>query len=355
MSCGADLSGGGRLLRSFGDADPPARRVAPAVPEPFGLAPPVRSPTAVSRQSAPRTPASVADGANRAREGSRQGVGSLRCWVARFLARGGECCCGEQRRSARVSGSWRSPRLVLAGLASVAFVAALVVGRWLFPLGSINHDEPMYVFEARLLRRGHLTLPASFSPFRPWASGVRGGRLVLKYAPVWPSVLAIGASFGSMRFAGAAAAAAAVVLMGLLGRELFGRWIEGLVAAAILVLSPVFLVQAGTYLPYVFQLVLDLAVVLLVLGALRRWPQEGAAPRRVVGRLVVGGVVWGLAVFAREYDALLLALPLLVAALVLSRQRQGVLRAWIASATVGAAAPLVGLAAYNWVLMGNPF
>ena len=156
----------------------------------------------------------------------------------------------------------------------------------------------MYTFNApRLLRAGHLTLPSSYAPYRPWASGVQGGHVVLKYTPIWPAVLAAGSAFGSMRVGVAAAAAAAVVLTALLGREVFGRWTEGMVAAPILLLSPLFLVQAGTFLSYLFQLVLDLAIVLLVLGALRRRPPAGPAPRTAVARLVGAGFLWGIACF----------------------------------------------------------
>jgi 4-amino-4-deoxy-L-arabinose transferase-like glycosyltransferase len=243
---------------------------------------------------------------------------------------------------------------VLCALGLVGFAVPFVLGPLLFPLGSINRDEPMYVFSARLLRTGHLTLPASFAPYRPWASGVRGGRLVLKYTPVWPSVLAVGPTFGSMRIGVAVVSAGAVVLMGLLGRELFGRWREGLLAAALLLLSPLFLFQAATFLSYLFQLVLDLAILLLVLGALRRWPVHGPVPNHVVFRLVAAGAVWGVALFARPYDALLIALPLVVVALAVGWRTPRRLGAWFGSSALGAAIPLAALMAYNWILLGSP-
>src|SRR5262245_39073128 len=130
------------------------------------------------------------------------------------------------------NGYERGPRAALLGLGAAAAAAAVAVARLLYPLGSINHDEPMSEFAARLVARGRLTLPASYDPFRPWATGARNGKVVLKYTPVWPAVLALGGKLGSLRLGSAFAAAAAVVLIGLLGRELFGRWVEGLLAAA---------------------------------------------------------------------------------------------------------------------------
>jgi 4-amino-4-deoxy-L-arabinose transferase-like glycosyltransferase len=235
-----------------------------------------------------------------------------------------------------------------------AFAASLVLGRWLFPLGSVNHDEPMYVFQARLLSHGRLSLPARFAPFRPWASGVRGGRLVLKYTPVWPSMLAVGARLGAMRLGPAAAASAAVVLIGWLGRELFGRWREGVLAAVVLACSPLFLLQSGTYLPYVFELALEIAIVWLVLGALRRSDRVDYARRAVATRLVAAGALWGVALFARQYDAVLLAVPLVAGTIAATWPRPFCLARCVGWVAAGAFVPLAAFYAYNTVLMGSP-
>jgi hypothetical protein len=243
----------------------------------------------------------------------------------------------------------RSAGWLLAGIAGIAFVMSVVVGRSLYPLGSLNHDDAMYAFQARLLLHGHLSLPASFEPFRPWASGTRNGHIVLKYTPVWPAMLALGDRLGSMRFAAAGAAAAAAVFVGLIGREMFGRWLEGLLAAAVLVLSPLFLFQSGTYLPYVFEFALEAAIVWLVVSAVH---DEAPRGRRV--RLVLSGFLWGAALFARQYDALLLALPLVIAAAIAVRHRPRRLVQWGTWAACGTALPILALLSFNAVLMGSP-
>ncbi|HEX8804479.1 MAG TPA: hypothetical protein VF743_09805, partial [Acidimicrobiales bacterium] len=100
-------------------------------------------------------------------------------------------------------------------------VLSLLLARSLFPLYSVNHDDAMYVYEARLLGDGHLTLPAAdYDLFRPWASGVRDGQVVMKYAPPWPAVLtASEEATGSLRLGSAVVAAVAVGLVYLLARE----------------------------------------------------------------------------------------------------------------------------------------
>jgi 4-amino-4-deoxy-L-arabinose transferase-like glycosyltransferase len=255
------------------------------------------------------------------------------------------------------SGGWARSRiggLALVGLSALAAAVALAIRHWLYPLGSINHDEPMYVFSARLLAHGHATLPATYAPFRPWASGLRGGSLVMKYTPAWPAVLAVAAKLGSMQIALAGTAAGAVALMGVLGRSVCGRRREGLLAAAILLASPLFFLQSGTYLPYAFQLLLDLAVLVLVLDAVRRSTDVEPLPRGVVVRFAAAGALWGVACFARPYDALLLAVPIVIAVVVALRRRLPRILAAAGWSVLGAAAPIVVLLAYNRALMGGP-
>lgn len=250
------------------------------------------------------------------------------------------------RDDARQLGS-RAPLVALALLAALAGAIALLVNEQLFPLYSANHDEPMYVYEADLLEEGHLTGSSEDADFvAPWASGVVDGKLVMKYTPPWPAVLAAADLLtGSKSTALAMAAAAAVFMMGLVGRELFGRWSVGVLAAALTAASPVVIVLSGTFLPYIFQLFLLLAFMWGLLSGRRthaRW------------RLLLAGLAIGTAFFARPYDALLVAVPFGIAVLVADRGQPDRLR-WTVTWLAGGAAPIVVLSlVYNLIVMGNP-
>jgi hypothetical protein len=241
---------------------------------------------------------------------------------------------------------------------ATSFVMSLLLARSLFPLYSINHDDAMYVYEARILGDGHLTLPASQQDFfSPWASGVRDGRVVMKYAPPWPAVLAAAEWLtGSMRVAAAAVTAAAVALVYLLAREIMSREDPDpedpdptptvpLVAAGVFALSPLTLLQSGTFLPYLFQLVTGLAFAVGLLAGLRR---------RSPCLLALSGVALGVGVFARPFDAVLFALPF--AAVLVWRLRDRPAELVRAAAAVAAGAvPVVALdLAYNAHTMGSP-
>ena len=124
-----------------------------------------------------------------------------------------------RRYDPAVAGARR--RVALAALALAAFAGSLVTSATLFPRYSLNRDDSVYVAMARMIGRGNLTLAAAEQDFfRPWASGVVGDRLVLKYTPPWPAVLAffdlVG---GTPRVALALVAAATVVVTAMVAGD----------------------------------------------------------------------------------------------------------------------------------------
>jgi hypothetical protein len=232
--------------------------------------------------------------------------------------------------------------LVLLGV--VAGAAAVATNAWLFPLYSLNRDDSVYVAMARLIEHGQVTLSAAdHQAFRPWASAVIGDRIVLKYTPPWPTVLAAGELVtGTPRAALAATAAATAVLTALLTTEVTRSRGTGLVAGALLLTSPVFLVQSGTYLPYVFQLACGLAFGYLLLTGVRR---------RSTGRVVLAGLAIGVAAWARPFDALLLALPFTAYALLAARRSAGRVAVRL---VLGGLPLLAALLTYNAVVLDDP-
>lgn len=247
------------------------------------------------------------------------------------------------------AGARRAPAgaICLGLLLTATFVVSLLLGRSLFSLYSINHDDAMYVYVARLLGDGDLTLPADEQDFlTPWASGVRDDRVVMKYAPPWPAVLAASQGLtGSTALASAAVAAAAAGLVYLLAREVLASRRVALLAAAAFALSPIALIQSGTALPYMFQLVTGLGFAVALLAGLRREQR---------GLLALAGVALGVGVFARPFDAVLFALPFL-AVLAWRRRRDHRDLARTLGVVAAGAAPVMALSLlYNAHTMGSP-
>ena len=236
-------------------------------------------------------------------------------------------------------------RLTVAGLAALAAVLVWAVSTQVFPYHSVNHDEAVYLQQAAMLLEGKLALsPPVPEAFRPWFFVRDGATFYPKYAPVPAAMFAVGTLVGSARLALAALAAAAVALTAGVVSEAFDRP-TGRVAAALLVASPLFLVDAGVFLPYVPTLVLNLAFA---------WAYLRAARTGHLGTAAVAGAAAGLAFFARPYTAVLFAAPFVAHGLwTLRPEGRPALRRNLVTAAFGLAGVVIALS-YNAYVTGAP-
>jgi 4-amino-4-deoxy-L-arabinose transferase-like glycosyltransferase len=236
---------------------------------------------------------------------------------------------------------------VTAGLAIVAGAWAVVASRSIFPFGSVNHDEAVYRLQADALAHGHLfpVAPAHAAAFQPWLSAYRSGHFIPKYAPVHASVLALARVLtGTDRAGLAVIAAGTVIATVLLAHEVLGEWRTAVIAAILLLASPLFLLQSATYLSYTTGLLLLETFAFCTFRAVRTGSRAWYA---------LAGFVGGLAFFARSYDAVLFGLPLIGYVLVHSRGSWRTLAHRARWSAAGAAAPLVGLLAFNRAATGS--
>jgi 4-amino-4-deoxy-L-arabinose transferase-like glycosyltransferase len=188
-------------------------------------------------------------------------------------------------------------------LIAAAIAVSFIVRHNVFGAYSWNRDEPVYLWQARALRAGHLTTTDGGAPafFQPWLVGTRAGSFFSQYTPGWPTALALSAAIlGSAGYALAFASALCVTGMYVFTRELTSDRVLATVAAALMTLSPILVVQSGMYLGYLFTLGVGLCAATCLLSGLRR-------SRRW---LVVGsGVLLGVIFVTRPFDAVLWALP----------------------------------------------
>ena len=220
-------------------------------------------------------------------------------------------------------------------LAVVAAAGAVAVSALVFPYLTVNSDESVYLVQADALRHGHLFPPAPEpgDAFVPWLSVERDGHYVTKYTPVHAAVVALAELLGHRRVALALLAGALVVATWAAASSVLRSRRLGLLAAAFVALSPVVIVQSGTFLPYLGNLVLLIAFVAAV--GRRRW--------------AVAGLVLGLAFFARPFDALVFGLPFVV--WLLARRRW----AEVGRLAAGAVGPGILVLLYFRAATGSPF
>jgi hypothetical protein len=218
----------------------------------------------------------------------------------------------------------------------------------LFPALSENSDEGAYLAQADALAHGRLGLPAPaglVDALQPWLAAARGGTFFFKYAPPHAALIAVSQrAFGTPRLALAVIAGAAVVAVAALALAVGANRREAILAATLLVASPVFLVQASTYLPYIESAALGAGGAALALMGLRRRSQPATA---------AAGALLGLLAWSRPFDALLVAIPLMAfGAVECGRRGMGVFR-WILSLAAGALPCLLGILAYDAVSTGS--
>ena len=189
-------------------------------------------------------------------------------------------------------------------LAFIAFAWAIIASEILFPFYTNIEDEAVYILQAQTMLQGRLTLPVNqfFDDFfAPVFVVNQGDRAVFKYTPVYASFLALGQLlFGSMRATLGFVAAGNVLLLYQLCRELYEHRHLALLAAAMLLFSPFFLIQSTTFLSYPTALLLHLTFAVLLLRG---------QSRQSALLLIGAGAVLGLVFFERPYDAILFALP----------------------------------------------
>ncbi len=235
--------------------------------------------------------------------------------------------------------------LALVALCALAGALTLAFAQHAFPRGTPDLDESAYEAQASALAYGHITLPSSDAPsFRPFLSGFHDGRIVFKYQPVWPALLALSERVltSSLPLRVVLAVLGVLAVYGLAIDMLRDRGIA-LLAAAFFAISPLLWVQASTLLGY------QLTVVLGTLGAWAfiRWTRtESHAAARAAGALT------GFAVLHRPFDAVIMLAAVALWTLSTAWRRRR-LAPFVRDVVIGGAPFAVMLIAYNKAVSGR--
>ena len=199
----------------------------------------------------------------------------------------------------RVDRVLRSPWVPWA-LAAIAAVVAVWVNHAIYPGFTWNRDEPVYLWQADILRAGQLTTEAGARPelVHPWLGGLHDGRFFSQYPLGWPAVLAVAGALGIPELALVAAAVLAVVGTYALAHELLDDRRIAALSGGLLLVSPIFAIQSGAFLTYLFALGIGTLFATFLLRSVR------------VGsgwRAAVAGALLGWMVMTRNYDAVVWA------------------------------------------------
>jgi 4-amino-4-deoxy-L-arabinose transferase-like glycosyltransferase len=236
-------------------------------------------------------------------------------------------------------------------LCGAAFILSTAVAWGVY--GSMPHseDEHANVFQAKVFASGNLAARApgaqSNSFYIPFILNQNGWRFG-KYPPGYSLLLAPAAWIDQWWLVNALAAAAIVLGVYLLGRDLFDAN-TGLLAAALGLLAPMFILLSGALISHLVTMAL---VTFFAWGFTRARRTDQMPP---LGFAVLAGITIGLAFITRPWTAFAIGLPFAVQALIdLAQRRRGVWRSY-AIMLAAFTAIAVSLPLYNAALTGSPF
>ena len=239
------------------------------------------------------------------------------------------------------------PRWLILFICLLAFGAAAAVSFFAFERLPHLEDEVAYLFQAKTMALGRLTVPSPSHPdafWTPFVLDYRGQRFG-KYPPGWPSVLALGVLAGVPWLVNPLLAALALYLVYRLGQSLYDDR-TGLLAAGLGLASPLFLVLSGSYLSHLVSL-----VYLLLFSLWFLWTAQGRSAWFALG----AGLALGLAFLTRSLTAVAYATPFaLYGCLQVVRRRQAHWPRYLLVALAGGAVAAL-LPLYQWAVTGDPW
>ncbi len=243
----------------------------------------------------------------------------------------------------------RADKIALA-LSILAIVITALISINIFEGIPHLEDEYAYLWQARVIAQGELTVPSppehkSFLvPFVVDYHGERFG----KYPIGWPVVLSFGERVNLRWLVNPLLAGFSVWLTYRLGSKLLGTTI-GLLAAGLTITSPFFLMNSGVLLSHPWGLA-------LALGLAISWLDVTSSQSTIPGWLptTTAGLALGTLVLSRPFTALGVAIPFGIHGLILLFQSTPIIRKRIVS--VGLVVLLVGSLYFLWqyAVTGDP-
>jgi 4-amino-4-deoxy-L-arabinose transferase-like glycosyltransferase len=235
-------------------------------------------------------------------------------------------------------------------LSLAAILAAAAVTGDVFEGLPHFEDEFAYSWQAQVFADGRLYLPTPDFPdsfLVPFVVDYQGIRFS-KYPPGWSLLLALGVRLGLRAWVNPLLAGLGVWLIYLLGKRIFNA-ATGLLAAALTVSSPFFLINSGTLLNHPLGLVLSAG---LALAWLKAFGVSNQSPRWKPALLA--GLLTGALALTRPWTAIGVAIPLSIHALYILWRSDRQKRLSLGIFCLGAVASSSLLFLWQYLLTGNP-
>ncbi len=217
-------------------------------------------------------------------------------------------------------------------LAVAGFLASAIVTQRVFERIPHIEDEIAYVWQAKALAEGRLTIASPPNPHSylvPFVIDYQGERFG-KYPPGWPAILSLAIQLGIRAWVNPLLAGLGVWLTFILGKRFFNELV-GLLAAGLTVTSPFFLMNSASLLSHPFGLVLSELFALGWLGAF--WETQDKKEHEIPGKTrkqwwftILSGLALGVLILTRPMTAVAIAVPFAIHGLILLLRSDGITR-----------------------------
>ncbi len=264
-------------------------------------------------------------------------------WTTGLLLLGAEPP-GQGRRIGVARKRWTLLCILLVALVGAAASRQITAQRYV-----TIFDENLYLLQSRLFDESGFGRPIVRSEqpfFLIRQTFIRDGRLRTEYPPGWPYLLAVCRRVGLQKWCGALLLAIAAGFVYLLGCRIHSAG-TGLVAAGLLVTSPLVLRYAGTYMAHTASLASIASAAWLLL---RTEEQAGVAR---FGSWLSAGALLGVAVAIRPLTGAVIALSLALWLVCRGRLNTRDMTAAGVIASLAALLPLGATLYYNRVTTGD--
>jgi uncharacterized membrane protein len=241
--------------------------------------------------------------------------------------------------------------------AAIALLLSVWVGQVVYEGLPHIEDDFSNLWAAHVFAQGHAALPTppdKNSFLVPFVVDYNGLRFS-KYPPGWPAALSLGVRFEADGLVNPILACLAVWLTFRLGSKIAGAWI-GLLAAVLLMISPMFVMISGSLLSHGLSLFLSLAFILAWIDLFIAADTSSSTDHPPAAILVlVAGASLGLLALTRPLTAVGVALPFAVHAIwILLRGRPAARKQLLGLGGLALAVAAL-LPVWQWSLTGDPW
>lgn len=189
-------------------------------------------------------------------------------------------------------------------IAMISCISVISINYFIFPYYSNNHDEGVYIFQAKMLSEGKLYLDDDkYSDFfDTWFIINDGEKIYPKYTPVHAFILSIFYTlFKDMRLALGFMAIMSTIFLYLTAKEIYGR--GQIIICLICITSPLFLILSSLYLSYASSFMLSTIFIFLFIKSTKTDAKKYP---------ILSGLTLSLLFFDRPYDAVLVGTPFII-------------------------------------------